>query len=214
MIIGLHGQKSSGKDTVCDRARNMWEAFSPDQTQPIDRIAFGDWVKASLAIPLQVSPTLLDDYKNDPNMCIAVIRKFGASQFELASEPVPLRKAIQLKGTEAGRDLLGEDIWIDPALPRGYDHGNRIVFVTDVRFPSEASRVRQLGGIVVAIGPFKEGDDHSSEKRLPYEFIDFEIDNEVRDDGYESLDRQVRELSNFVRSIAPIVGTNNRLSVL
>lgn len=62
------------------------------------------------------------------------------------------RQAMQWLGTEFGRNLIGDDIWIRAwkaavdRLPAGVP-----VVVDDLRFPNEAEAVRAAGGVIVRI---------------------------------------------------------------
>jgi hypothetical protein len=59
------------------------------------------------------------------------------------------RWAMQSLGTEWGRNLIGDDIWIN-AWKRsceGYPH----IVVDDVRFPNEARAIKEANGLLVRI---------------------------------------------------------------
>jgi hypothetical protein len=60
------------------------------------------------------------------------------------------RYAMQTIGTEWGRDLMSENIWVD-AWKRKVSVLTSSVTVEDVRFLNEAVAVRQVGGILVRI---------------------------------------------------------------
>lgn len=90
------------------------------------------------------------------------------------------RRLLQVMGTEVGREMFGEDAWIEmvgrqvKALPLGVP-----VVITDVRFQNEADYVRSLGGIVLQVkrpgtGPVN---DHASDR------IDFEADGVIGNVG-------------------------------
>jgi hypothetical protein len=106
-----------------------------------------------------------------------------------------VREYLQHYGTEAHRDVFGPNFWVDNV---DLSHDRRIVVVTDVRFANEAQAVHDAGGVVVrVIGPpevEEAGDGHASEAELPYGLLDGAIYNTNRDDGFESLDRQVLDL--------------------
>jgi FMN phosphatase YigB (HAD superfamily) len=59
------------------------------------------------------------------------------------------RRALQLRGTEEGRDVFGENIWLDMGLEWMYTYltlgYTRYVF-SDARFPNEIERVKELDG--------------------------------------------------------------------
>lgn len=80
----------------------------------------------------------------------------------LKSEVLTPRKLLQLMGTEAGRDILHPNLWVN-ALMADYDytqiytgHGDHIVelpnwIVTDVRFPNEAKAIEDTTGIIIRV---------------------------------------------------------------
>jgi len=82
------------------------------------------------------------------------------------------RHAMQTLGTQWGRDCMGEDFWVDmwAASVKG-----RAV-VDDCRFPNEAARVRQMGGMVLRlVGRGGIAGGHQSER---FDFIaDAVVDN-------------------------------------
>lgn len=81
------------------------------------------------------------------------------------------RYALQTLGTEWGRRLMGEEMWVRHwrrRLP-----GLRRVVCDDVRFPNEVEEIRSLGGIIVRIDrKDPRRDDHPSEylEDLAYDY--------------------------------------------
>jgi hypothetical protein len=76
------------------------------------------------------------------------------------------RTWAQWLGTEAGRDVHGEDIWIKLLFARWRDAGLPPTVITDVRFDNEANTLRTAGaqiihlvrsGIVPVVGHASEG---------------------------------------------------------
>lgn len=61
------------------------------------------------------------------------------------------RKALQLLGTESGRDVFGETIWTSSLIKRWTDAGKPNTVITDCRFRNEINCVRQNGGTVVRV---------------------------------------------------------------
>lgn len=58
------------------------------------------------------------------------------------------RHAMQQLGTQFGRDIIGEDFWINlwrRRVEQVFSEAGRVV-VDDCRFPNEASAIRRLGG--------------------------------------------------------------------
>jgi hypothetical protein len=56
-----------------------------------------------------------------------------------------VRVLLQRFGTDVGRELFGEDFWVEQAF-RGL--GDEDVVFTDVRFLNEAEAIRERGGVV------------------------------------------------------------------
>ncbi|QEL26169.1 hypothetical protein FQV39_28830 [Bosea sp. F3-2] len=152
--IGFCGPAGAGKSTAADRLAKRWR-FS--------RVRFAAPLKAMLAA-LGLSAEHLD----------------GA----LKEEPTPLlcgrspRQAMQWLGTEWGRNLIGDEFWIEAwraAIERTTPttfHGGfdpiRLIVADDVRFANEAKAIRERGGIVVKIerpgSGSSSGGDHASER--------------------------------------------------
>lgn len=123
----------------------------------------------------------------------------------VAQHTINGRVALQRYGTEGHRDVFGENFWVDALLPtelrppaglQEHEHGLSvpiwplnfrgplsadppdIAVITDVRFPNEAERIRDLGGQVWEIWrDYLHDDTHSSEKRLPKDLIDRTVFN-------------------------------------
>lgn len=178
MLIGLTGPKQAGKDTVYERARHIMA-----DVVPVERVSFADALYESAAASLGVPVAALREWKNSPNVTVQV--KSGPFLLRRAT----IREYLQRYGTEAHRDIWGPNFWVDGV---NLEHAGRFVFVTDVRFESEALAVKRAGGIVLRVfGPFDvedAGDGHASEAGLPPELLDGFIQNVVRDDGYRCLD--------------------------
>ena len=179
MLIGLTGRAQAGKDTVYERALAIWGAGI------VERRSFADKLYESAAAALGVRPADLRDWKTNPAANVYV----GGLHTVWNSETV--REYLQRYGTEAHRDIFGEDFWVQQLDLTG--HSNRLVFVTDVRFDNEAAAIRRAGGkIIEVIGDKAGAYQHRSEAGLT-DPPDHVIYNTVRDDGYRALDHAVRD---------------------
>lgn len=155
MLIGLTGYAGAGKDTVAEYL---------EREHGFARRAFADKLKElALAIdPVIFGPLRLSD----------AIEARGS--FEAAKREVPaVRRFLQVLATEGCRAVFGDDFWVDQVLdPPGCGpvplalKGSMVI--SDVRFPNEAARIRQLGGIVVLVTRPGHGavNDHVSERGL------------------------------------------------
>jgi uncharacterized OsmC-like protein len=183
VLIGLNGRKQAGKDTVYARAAHIM-----DGVVEVERFSFADLLYRSAAAALGITVDLLQAHKSNP-MAVVRVEVDGVVVVDQT-----FREFLQRYGTEAHRDVFGLDFWVDAVT---LYHEGRIVFVTDVRFPNEATAIRAAGGAVVeVIGPMGRATDdaHRSEAPLPMELIDGAILNIVRDDGFRALDAQVAVL--------------------
>lgn len=188
MIIGLAGQKQSGKDTTA--AYLMKE-------HGFERRAFADPLKRSVAaLFLDIPYHKIDQWKNDDRVTITLNVPQGDGTPGVG---MTFRAFLQRYGTESHRGVFDNDFWLQYTLPAdGYYAGKKIV-ITDCRFENEVSRVRQVGGYVVNVTRPNLGlelqDLHSSESGLPDSSIDYSIFN----DGsltmlYEATERMLYEL--------------------
>ena len=99
------------------------------------------------------------------------------------------RELLQRLGTEVGRDMFGNDFWVNQAILRAKEHDK--VVISDVRYINEAEAVRGQGGLVFRINKnnVSEVNSHESEKNLnDYEF-DYIINNDsTKEDLYRGVD--------------------------
>lgn len=204
MIIGLAGLKQSGKDTV---------ASYLIKERGFERKAFADPLKQSIAALFDIPFADVDKLKNDPSVTVCLIPTWIAD--ESSGTPtaaigswmrqMSFREVLQRYGTEAHRDIFGQDFWIDITLPvQGYYPGRAIV-VTDVRFKNEAKRIKDLGGVVWGIdrpGLVSE-DTHASE------VIDFRVDQLIVNDG--TIDELFAKVEDLLSKVEDDVRWPNNL---
>lgn len=171
MIIGLVGQLNSGKDTV---------AAHLIKEHGFERRAFADPLKRSVAALLDIPTQDIEKYKNNLNIRVE-LTEFEQTRHD-SSQIIELsfREFLQRFGTESHRDVFGENFWVDQTLPDGfYFYNSRNIVITDVRFISEAKRIRSLNGHIVLIERpgLDNKDPHRSEE------IDFETDITIKNDS-------------------------------
>jgi hypothetical protein len=86
---------------------------------------------------------------------------------------------LQLLGTEFGRNLITNDIWVR-VLEAKIEPDDQIV-IDDIRFPNEAEMIKGKGGKIVRVTRVGQElgmvDTHVSEAGIPLELIDHEIKN-------------------------------------
>lgn len=192
MILGLAGRAGAGKDTVAARMQVL-------TGRPVVHASFAAPLKRSVAALFDMTVEQVEAWKLEDRAFITGSGLGAASE----GQPYPfkeygamtMREVLQRYGTEAHRDVFGDNFWVDNVR---LGHHGRILMVTDVRFPNEAQAVRSAGGHVVRVvgppGVEDAGDGHASESPLPSRLIDAGIINDVRDDDFRSLDNQVGKL--------------------
>lgn len=181
MIIGLAGYAGAGKDTVGDILI---------QKHGYRRVAFADKIKSIL---YDINPSIdgipLRDMVNE-------------NGWSVAKAHPEVRRLLQETGI-AGRNFLGEDIWIWESLGEVvYSEGNlnpdgglnntikENIVVTDVRFENEAKFIKEFGGQVwqVVRDGVKPINDHISEVDL----IGYDFDKVITNNGTrEYLEAQI-----------------------
>ena len=177
--LGLTGVASSGKDTV---GKILTEEYG------YIRASFADVLREAL---YRLNPTIpITPVLAQWPPTRAYTQQYWSLQ-ELVDEVgwddaktnhLEVRRLLQVMGTEVGRQLLYEDVWVDAVLFK-LDPLQKYVF-TDVRFSNEAFGIRQFffnaGGAQIwritrpGIGPVN---GHASEAGLLDEEIDWTFDN-------------------------------------
>lgn len=163
MIIGLTGLAGSGKDTVAGHLIERY-GFEP--------ISFAAPLYAAVGIITGMSYSELSDrdVKEKP------IKWLGRSP----------REILQSLGTEWGRKMIHENLWVMVAMHRvaeiTEDGGN--VVITDVRFDNEAIAIKLAGGDIwkvdrpgvhTCVGDCAE---HESEKGVSEALVDHTVLND------------------------------------
>ncbi|WJN62761.1 deoxynucleoside monophosphate kinase [Streptomyces phage phiScoe15] len=187
LLIGLSGYAGSGKDEAAKvLVAGGWR-----------RDAFADRLREFL---YALNP-LIPGHVGAGNLRLAnVVDAYG---WDSAKRTFPeVRSLLQRCGTEAGRQVLGSDVWVK-ALMSEFDAGSEALVVTDVRFPNEADAIRQAGGVLVRIerpgvGPntAPDGTVHSSDVALD----GYDFDVVVQNDG------DVTDLHERLLSTAMLIG--------
>ena len=161
-ILGLSGWARNGKDTVAD---HLIENYG------YERISFAAPMKEAL-------------YRLNPRITINKVPgtpiRTGVDIYgwdDLKEYGPEVRELLQRFGTEVGREMFGEDFWVDAAIDSIQD-GSKVI-VSDVRYPNEADAFKKLGGEVwrVVRPGYGAANDHASEHALNDYDFDQVIDN-------------------------------------
>lgn len=166
-LIGLSGYARSGKDSVAD-------VLCRDHG--FVRVAFADPIREAL---FALNPILHDGV---PTVRVQdVIEKFGWDGYKESPYGFEIRRLLQRMGTEVGREIILDEVWVEIALRRvdALIHEGKSVVITDMRFVNEADFFYGYGAEVwrverPGVGP---ANDHASEVELDGYPFDVVIDN-------------------------------------
>lgn len=184
VLIGLLGQKRSGKDTSADYY-----------------VLKKGFIKRAFADPLKEMIKPMFQFSHD--------QLYGEFKEKVDERwNVSPRQVLQFVGTDLVRknihNLLpevGNNFWVKNFSLWYEKHNNKWknVVVSDVRFQNEADKIKELGGIIIKIErpDLKSTDSHESESGIDaVEGVDFIVKN---DGGLEDLYCKLDEiLGNYV----------------
>lgn len=142
-LIGLMGVAGSGKDTVAKYLADYGYG----------RLAFADAVKQ---MAVAINPWVGDERTETFSLLADIVEQEG---WDTAKKLVDVRRLLQRIGTEAVRDIVGYDTWvniIDRKVREAWSHnllkrpqdGPPRFALTDCRFPNEAEWITSMGGVV------------------------------------------------------------------
>lgn len=192
MIIGITGYAGSGKDTFAQAIQYVTSTYPV----PEHMTEFADIFRVSYKLGSQWQIRKFADGVRDVARILAPGVRFDSWEEKLKNMPpewstngVPMtvREFLQKVGTEAMRDGLHPDVWVNYLMskyfPNGFTLEQPMVYpswlITDVRFPNEVAGVRSKGGIIVRVD--RSGVDpvnsHVSESYIPQIEADCVVDN-------------------------------------
>lgn len=153
MIVGLTGYKGSGKDTAADYLVEV---------HGFRKVAYADPLKDSVSALFDIDRTDIEEWKNDPDIHVTITRTPSFKNIILERR-FSFREFLQRYGTEAHREIFGEDFWIKQFRALASSDDKRLV-IPDVRFRNEAQLIRESGGhLWRLIRKPPTGDQHISE---------------------------------------------------
>ena len=169
-IIGLHGYAQSGKDTVA--------GFLPGY----ERLAFADRLRECV---YALDPVV--EFHDKFTRVQPLVDSFGWEYAKVNCDEV--RRLLQVFGTEVGRQLISDSIWVDVVLDQmrdGLEHPESLFVITDMRSINEAEGLLAFGedeSVEVelwkvtrpGVGPINT---HVSDAGLPDYLFDLIIDND------------------------------------
>lgn len=148
LLIGIVGFAGSGKGTVSDVLVDQHDFY---------KLSFADAVKDAVSAIFGWPRHLLEGDTNESRQFREIEDSFWSNKLGRDFTP---RIAMQLMGTEAGRNVFHNDIWVH-AVEKKIKYAQEWMFednfvIPDVRFPNEIEAIRSWGGMIVRIARGKE----------------------------------------------------------
>jgi hypothetical protein len=137
MFVGILGFIGSGKGTVGDILSDVG----------FEKISFASHLKDVTSVMFGWDRNLLEGDTDESREFREEVDPFWSDKLERKFTP---RLALQLMGTEVGRNVFGENIWIHSLENKIKDVSKHYV-VTDVRFQNEIDWIRKQKGILIEI---------------------------------------------------------------
>lgn len=174
MIIGIAGKKGTGKDTAAETLGNFKNLKMAGALKAMFR-AFLEYQ--------EMEQTTIE------RMVEGDLKEVPSKKYLCGKSP---RVFMQLLGTEFGRDLIDEDLWVNSTMRKAENYTN--VKFTDIRFPNEHEAVKQAGGITVRVERDTEEDStssHASEMFIDSLPVDYLI---INDSTIDQLQSEMKEI--------------------
>ena len=201
-IIGISGKIGSGKDTVGNIIQLVTHKhnFSDELilhflTHKTEAIDLSQWAIKKFAGKLKEVASMLTGiptYKfEDQEFKKQTLSAMWDYPIEVAPgeihmAPMTVRELLQKLGTEAMRNGLHSNTWVNalmsefiPYSSRGSQYEEMISkwIITDTRFPNEAQAIKARDGVVIRINRGVDNGNHPSETALDNYAFDYIIDN-------------------------------------
>jgi len=179
MIIGISGYARAGKDTTADFL-----------------VANHGFKKMSFADPMRQALLRLDPIlRVGEGLVMNLSQALSVMNWdELKAESPDIRPLLQRLGTEVGREMFGQNFWVDLAMKEAQKH-EKVVFA-DVRFQNEAQAIKDLGGEVwrVEREGYSAANDHVSERDMDEFNFDYILRNDYDLSVLESLTNHLMDV--------------------
>ena len=144
MIVGLVGFIGAGKGTVADLLVEKHNFFKE---------SYANSVKDACAAIFNWDRSMLEGDTSESRAWRETKDEWWSSKLGREFSP---RLALQLMGTEAGRDVFHPDLWVHTVLRRCEQAPYNNYVIADVRFPNEINAIVKSGGKVIRV---RRGED-------------------------------------------------------
>ena len=136
-VIGLVGFIGSGKNAIADI---LIEKYN------FQKESFANGVKDAVSIIFGWDRKMLEGDTQESRSWREAKDEWWSNKLQRDISP---RYALQLMGTEGGRNTFGEDLWVN-AMFRRMDPTKNYV-ISDVRFPNEINALKDTGAKIIRV---------------------------------------------------------------
>ena len=137
MLVGLVGFIGAGKGTVADLLVERHGFFKE---------SYANSLKDACSIIFGWDRQMLEGITPESRAWRETKDEWWSSKLGREFSP---RLALQLMGTEAGRDVFHPDLWVHTVMRRCKPENNYVI--ADVRFSNEIKAIRDSGGRVIRV---------------------------------------------------------------
>lgn len=183
MIIAIHGEKQSGKDTI----GAIFQYLCCPQIHNYFNNNFKNFVELSIDERNFFCFWQIKKFAGKVNDCFKLIKNIDFTSLEGVEKENNRDNFRNL--AETMKDIFGREIWAQ-ALFSDYIpiiNNNKSIhqelnwIITDLRFKEEIFLVKKYKGVTISINPINKNDNHISEIDLDGYKFDYYIDNDKKD---------------------------------
>jgi hypothetical protein len=175
-LIGLGGHLGAGKDALAEHIAEKYGATVLGMSAPLVRAMQA----LNPVIPLFVPGV---NTKYVPTGRYTTYRELHQSVGYVGAKKNPeVRRLYQTLGTQVGRDMIGDDVWVDMARRdiQALREDGEAVLITGIRFPNELQMIQGQGGKLVWVERDESYEAYDRGQDRPLEAYKHESENSVR----------------------------------
>jgi hypothetical protein len=204
MIIGINGKIGVGKDTVGTIIQYL-KCYNTGNAKIEDVISnpYHEWwleeqsgfeIKKFAGKLKQIASILtgipVEKFEDQEFKKTTLSEEWDFADSDAPDNIMTIRMFLQKLGTEAMRDGLHTNVWVNALFSDISSKDN--IIITDMRFPNEMEAVKSKGGITIRVmRPGTSTREHYSEIAIDDAKFDYEI---INDAGIPELIEKVREI--------------------
>lgn len=193
-LIGIGGLLYAGKDAVADYLVDEHDWIKRGMSDTLNDAL----LKLNPMIPLNAHESRLRGHYDGE--FVPYSRLYAEVGYVEAKKNTEVRRLLQALGTEVGRDMIDQNVWVDMTRRQVQllrNAGNNVI-ITGMRFPNELDMIRQEGGELWWVTRPDGGGDattgaHASENSVRPEDFDVIIPNMgTLEDLYREVEEALR----------------------